>query len=113
MFYFLAIMCLLCICSLKSLFNISVFYLPYLLYSINCCDALIEIIKCLGLLSGGSVVKESISVQVMHVQSLGQEDCLEKETEANFIILAWRIHRQRSLAGYSPWGCKNQTRLGD
>ena len=21
-------------------------------------------------------------------------------------ILAWRIHGQRSLAGYSPWGCK-------
>ena len=60
MFYFLAIMCLLCVCSLKSLFNISVFYLPYLLYFINCCDALIEIIKCLGLLSGGLVVKESI-----------------------------------------------------
>ena len=21
-------------------------------------------------------------------------------------ILAWKIHGQRSLVGYSPWGCK-------
>ena len=21
-------------------------------------------------------------------------------------VLAWRIHGQRSLMGYSPWGCK-------
>ena len=25
--------------------------------------------------------------------------------------LAWRIHGQRSLAGYSPWGAKSQTQL--
>ena len=24
----------------------------------------------------------------------------------HFSILAWRIHGQRSLAGYSPWGGK-------
>ena len=42
----------------------------------------------------------------MRVQSLGQEDPLEKEMATNCSILAWKIHRQRSLAGYSPGGCK-------
>ena len=36
------------------------------------------------------------------VQSLGQEDPLEKEMATHPSILAWRIHGQRSLVGYSP-----------
>ena len=31
---------------------------------------------------------------------------LEKEMATHFIILAWRIPWQKSLAGCSPWGCK-------
>ena len=31
---------------------------------------------------------------------------LEKEMAAHSSVLAWRIHGQRSLAGYSPWGHK-------
>ena len=42
----------------------------------------------------------------MQVQSLGQEDPLEKEMAAHSTILAWESHGQRSLAGYSPWGLK-------
>ena len=42
----------------------------------------------------------------MQVQSLGQEDPLEKEMAAHSTILAWEAHGQRSLAGYSPWGLK-------
>ena len=43
----------------------------------------------------------------MQVQSLGQEDPLEEGTAAHSSSLAWRIpNGQRSLAGYSPWGCK-------
>ena len=38
------------------------------------------------------------------VQSLGQEDPLEKETATHLSVLAWEFHGQRSLAGYSPWG---------
>jgi len=39
------------------------------------------------------------------VQSLGQEDPLEKEVTTHSSILAWRIPwTGRSLAGYSPWG---------
>ena len=35
------------------------------------------------------------------VQSVGQEDALEKEKATHSSILAWRMP-QRSLAGYSP-----------
>ena len=31
---------------------------------------------------------------------------LEKEMATHSSILAWRIHGQGRLAGYSPWGCK-------
>ena len=45
------------------------------------------------------------------VQSLGQEDPLEKGIATQSRILAWRIP-QSSLVGYSPWGCKeSDTRL--
>ena len=40
------------------------------------------------------------------VQSLGQEDPLEKGTATHSSILAWRIHGQRCLVDYSPWGHK-------
>ena len=40
---------------------------------------------------GGSNSKESTSVQGAQVQSLGQEDPLEKEMAAHSTILAWRI----------------------
>ena len=42
----------------------------------------------------------------MQVQSLGWEDALEKEMATCSSIIAWKFHGQRSLAGYSPWGCK-------
>ena len=58
-----------------------------------------------GFLSG-SVVKNLPTMQEMQVQSLGQEDPLEKEMAAHSTILAWESHGQRSLAGYSPWGHK-------
>ena len=38
------------------------------------------------------------------VRSLGQEDPLEKEMAP--IFLSGKSHGQRSLVGYSPWGCK-------
>ena len=40
------------------------------------------------------------------VQSLGQEDPLEKEMATRSTIFAWESHGQGSLVGYSPWGCK-------
>ena len=42
----------------------------------------------------------------MQVLSLGGDDPLEKKVAIHSSVLAWRIsHGQRSLAGYSPWGC--------
>ena len=40
------------------------------------------------------------------VLSLGQEDALEKQMASHSSFLAWKSHRHRSLAGYSPWGGK-------
>ena len=41
----------------------------------------------------------------MQVQSLGQEDPLEKEM-ATPVFLPGKFHGQKSLAVYSPWGRK-------
>ena len=41
-------------------------------------------------------------MQETRVQSLGQEDPLEKEMATHSSILAWELHGQRSLEGYSP-----------
>ena len=46
----------------------------------------------------------------MLVQSLGREDPLEKEMATCSSILAGEPHRQRSLAGYNPWGHKELDR---
>ena len=52
------------------------------------------------------MVKCLPAMQETQVRSLGQEDPLEMEMATHFSILAWRIHGQRSLTGYSPWGRK-------
>ena len=41
-------------------------------------------------------------MQDTQVQSLGQEDPLEKGMATHSSILTWRIHGQKILAGYSP-----------
>ena len=53
---------------------------------------------------GGSVVKNLPAMQETWVQSLGQEDPLEKGMAPHFSILPGEFHGQGSLAGYSPWG---------
>ena len=40
------------------------------------------------------------------VQSLGQEDPLEKETTIHSSILSWKIPKTKEPVGYSPWGHK-------
>ena len=42
----------------------------------------------------------------MWVQSLGQEDLLEKEMATHSSVLPGKSHGQRSLEGYSSWGHK-------
>ena len=46
--------------------------------------------------------------QEVQVQSLGQEAPLEEEMATHSGILAWKISmgKERSLTGYSPWGCR-------
>ena len=61
---------------------------------------------------GGSEGKES-AVQETRIQSLGQEDPLEKGIATHSSTLAWRIPRKRSLVGYSPWSHKESSRLID
>ena len=61
---------------------------------------------------GGSEGKES-AVQETRIQSLGQEDPLEKGMATYSSTLAWRIPRKRSLVGYSPWSHKESSRLID
>ena len=44
--------------------------------------------------------------QETQVQPLGWEDPLEDEMATHSSILAWKLHGQRSLTSYSPWGHK-------
>ena len=48
----------------------------------------------------------------MQVQSLGQEDPLEKEM-ATPVFLPGKPYGQKGLADYSPCGHKSQTQLSD
>ena len=43
------------------------------------------------------------------VQSLGQQDVLEKAMATHSSILAWKIPWTEEPVGYSPWGRKGQT----
>ena len=45
-------------------------------------------------------------MQETWVQSLGQEDPLEKRMATNFSILAWRISWTEEPVGYSSWDLK-------
>ena len=45
-------------------------------------------------------------MQETRVWFLGQKDSLEKEWQPTPIFLPGESPGQRSLAGYSPWGCK-------
>ena len=58
------------------------------------------------------MVKNLPAKQKTQVQSLGQEDPLEKDWKPTLVFLPGKSLGQRSLAGYSPWGCK-ETRLSD
>ena len=57
---------------------------------------------------GGSVVKNLPAMQEVWVQSLGQEDPLEKEMETHSSILSCleKSDGQKSMVGYSPCSLK-------
>ena len=50
------------------------------------------------------MVKDHSAMQETWVQSLGQEDTLEKEMATHSIFLPGKSHEHRSLVGYSPCG---------
>ena len=52
------------------------------------------------------ISKNLPAMQETQVQTLGWEDSLEKGMTTHSRFLAWRIHGQRTVAGYSPWGHK-------
>ena len=55
------------------------------------------------------MLKNPLAVQEMQetwVQSLSLEDPPEKEMANHSSTVAWEIHRQMSLVGYSSWGLK-------
>ena len=62
--------------------------------------------------SGASLVAQMVknlpAMQETWVQSLGQEDPLEKGIGTHSSFLAWRIQWTGSLVGCSPWGCRVQ-----
>ena len=53
---------------------------------------------------GGSVVKNLTAMQESWVQSLGQEDPLEKRMATHSSILAWRIPRTEESGGLQSMG---------
>ena len=56
-------------------------------------------------------VKNLSAMRETRVRPLGQKDPLERGIATHSSILAWRIFwTERSLAGYSPWGCKESHR---
>ena len=52
------------------------------------------------------MVKNLPAVLETWIQSLGQEDPLEKRWQPIPVVLLEEYHGQRSLAGSSPWGSK-------
>ena len=51
-------------------------------------------------------IKRLPTMQETGVQSLGQEDLLEKEMAPHSSILAWKVPWMRKLVGCSSWGRK-------
>ena len=52
------------------------------------------------------IVKNLPVMRETWVQSLGQEDPLEKGKIPTPVFLPGEFHGQKSLVGYSPWGLK-------
>ena len=53
---------------------------------------------------GEAVVKNLLTMQLMRVQYLSQEDPQSRKWQSTPVFLSEKSHRQRSLVGYNPWG---------
>ena len=58
---------------------------------------------------GGSALKNSLATQETWVQSLGQEDPLEKEIAAHSSIFAWEIPRTEEPGGATVHGVTKES----
>ena len=58
-------------------------------------------------------VKNLPTLQETQVQSLGQEEPLERKWQSTPVFLSRELHGQRGLAGYNPWARKSWTGLSD
>jgi len=58
-------------------------------------------------------VKNLPAMQETRVQSLVQEDPLEKGMADTSVFFLGEFHRQRNLEGYSSWGRKESDTLSD
>ena len=56
------------------------------------------------------MVKNLLARQETWIQSLGQDDTLERIWQPTPIFLPRKSHEQRSLVGYSLWGVKRVCR---
>ena len=64
-------------------------------------------VQSIGASASASVlIKNLPAMQETWVRFLGWEDSLEEGMAIHSSMLAWRISTDRSLVGYSPWGCK-------
>ena len=52
------------------------------------------------------MVKNLPAMWATWTQSLGWEDPQEEGWQPSPVFLSGEFHGQRSLVGYSPWGCK-------
>ena len=52
------------------------------------------------------MVKDLPTMEETGVQTLCWEDLLDKGMATPSRILAWKLPRTGSMAGYSSWGCK-------
>ena len=81
-------------------------------HHLSSCSSLGSLLSIMSLLSRvqaslvAQMVKNPPAMQETCVWSLGWDNPLKYEMTTHSNILAWRIHGQRSLAGYNPWGHK-------
>ena len=67
----------------------------------------------MGFPGGSQMVKNLPALWETQVQSLAQEDLLEKGMATYPVFLPGKFHGQRSLAGPNPQGQRSQTPLSD
>ena len=74
-------------------------------FSINTISCYLQIVSYWASLVA-LMVNSLPAMQETQVQSLGWEDPLEEEMATHSVFLPGKFHGQKSLMGYSPWGCK-------